>query len=81
MSHVSVHGGFSTVVANANPNRILPLDVARELQAEGTIGRLYAEYFVTTGNGTSVANGARYGVEWAAELRKQGVQAAILTST
>lgn len=80
-SHVSVHGGFSTVVANANPNRILPLDVARELQAEGTIGRLYAEYFVTTGNGTSVANGARYGVEWAAELRKQGVQAAILTST
>ena len=80
-SHVSVHGGFSTVFANENPNRILPLDVARELKDEGAIGNLYAEYFVTTGNGTSVANGARYGVEWAAELRKQGVQAAILTST
>jgi glycine reductase complex component B subunit gamma len=80
-SHISVHGGFSTVVANANPNRILPLDVARELKDEGAIGTIYAEYFVTTGNGTSVADGARYGVEWAAELRKQGVQAAILTST
>ncbi len=80
-SHVSVHGGFSTIFANADPNRILPLDVARELEDEGAIGNLYAEYFVTVGNGTSVANGARYGVEWAAELRKAGVQAAILTST
>lgn len=80
-SHVSVHGGFSTVVANSDPNRILPLDAARELKEEGAIGELYAEYFVTVGNGTSVANGARYGVEWAAELRKAGVQAAILTST
>ena len=36
-SHISVHGGFSTVIANANPNRILPLDVARELKAEGAV--------------------------------------------
>lgn len=79
--YVSVHGGFATVIANANPNRILPLDVAREMQEEGAIGQLYSEYFVTTGNGTTVADGARYGVEWAAELLKQGVQAAILTST
>lgn len=80
-SHISVHGGFSTVIANADPNRILPLDIAHELKDEGAIGSLYAEYFVTTGNGTSVADGARYGVEWAAELRKAGVQAAVLTST
>ena len=77
----SIHGGFSTAAANDDPHRILPLDVARELVEEGAIGRLYGEYFVTTGNGTTVADGARYGVEWAAELRKQGVQAAILTST
>lgn len=78
---LSVHGGFSTVAANADPNRILPLDVIREMESEGAIGKLYSEYFVTTGNGTSVSNGARYGVEWAAELRRAGVQAAILTST
>lgn len=77
----SVHGGFATVIANANPHRILPLDVAREMQSEGTIGNIHSEYFVTTGNGTTVSDGSRYGVEWAAELLKQGVQAAILTST
>lgn len=79
--YVSIHGGFATVIANANPHRILPLDVAREMQSEGSIGNIYSEYFVTTGNGTTVSDGARYGVEWAAELLKQGVQAAILTST
>lgn len=76
-----VHGGFSTVWANEDPHRILPLDVARELEREGVIGRLFPAYFVTTGNGTSVAAARRFGVEWAAELRRAGVQAAILTAT
>jgi len=77
----SVHGGFSTVWANEDPNRILPLDAARKLQGEGRIGSLMAEYFVTTGNGTSVANARRFGVEWAADVRRSGARAAILTST
>ena len=77
----SVHGGFSTVWANEDPNRILPLDVARELEGEGAIGKLHGEYLVTAGNGTSVANARRFGVEWAADLRRQGVQAALLTAT
>lgn len=78
---MSVHGGFSTVWANEDPCRILPLDVARELEAEGAIGKLHTEYLVTAGNGTSVANARRFGIEWAAELRKAGVQAAVLTAT
>lgn len=77
----SVHGGFSTVAANADPHRILPLDVARELEREGAIGTLHGEYLVTAGNGTQVATARSFGVEWAAELRKAGVQAAILTAT
>jgi betaine reductase len=77
----SVHGGFSTVLANADPHRILPLDVAREMEAEGRIGRLHDEYLVTAGNGTHVATAAGFGVEWAAELRRANVQAAILTAT
>jgi glycine reductase len=79
--YASVHGGFSTAWANQDPHRILPLDVARELERAGAIGRLHGEYFVTTGNGTTVPNARRFGVEWAAELRRQGIQAAILTST
>lgn len=77
----SVHGGFSTVAANADPHRIVPLDEARALEREGMVGRLHSEYLVTAGNGTAVADAARFGTEWAAELHKAGVQAAILTAT
>ena len=77
----SVHGGFSTQWANADPNRILPLDVAREMEREGAIGRLHGEYLGTTGNGTTVADARRFGMEWAADLRQQGIQAVILTAT
>jgi len=78
---ISVHGGFSTVAANEDPQRIVPLDVARELESEGAIGRLHGEYLVTAGNGTSVGNAKRFGTEWVADLRKSGVRAAILTAT
>lgn len=77
----SVHGGFSPSAANDDPHRILPLDVARELEEEGRIGGLHHEYLVTAGNGTAVPNARRFGVEWAARLHGSGVQAAILTAT
>jgi len=77
----SVHGGFSPAAANADPHRILPLDVARELEEQGRIGALHHEYLATAGNGTAVANARRFGVEWAARLHGSGVQAAILTAT
>lgn len=77
----SVDGGFATTVANADPHRIVPLDSARALEREGAIGHLHSEFLTTVGNGTSVATAKRFGVEWAAELRKAGVQAAILTAT
>jgi betaine reductase len=79
--YASVHGGFSTTWANEDPHRLLPLDVARDLEREGAIGVLYDEYFATTGNGTTVPTARRFGVEWAAELRRAGIQAAILTAT
>jgi glycine reductase complex component B subunit gamma len=77
----SIHGGFSTAWANEDPHRILPLDVGRQLEAEGAVGSLFGEYFVTAGNGTSVANARRFGIEWAADLRHSGARAAILTAT
>ena len=80
-SFESIHGGFSTQWANADPNRILPLDIAREMEREGAIGRLHGEYLGTTGNGTTVADARRFGMEWAAELRQQNIQAVILTAT
>lgn len=77
----SIDGGFSTVVANADPNRMLPLDAARDLEREGRIGEVHDRYLVTTGNGAQVANARRFGVEWAADLHRANVQAVVLTAT
>lgn len=77
----SVAGGFATTAANADPHRLIPLDAVRALQRDGAIGDLHGEFLSTVGNGTPVAVAKRFGVEWAAELRKAGVQAAILTAT
>ena len=33
-SHQSVHGGYDPTYANEDPNRVLPLDAARELERE-----------------------------------------------
>ena len=76
-----MHGGFSTAWANEDPHRIVPLDVARDLEREGVIGGLHPEYLVTVGNGTEVATARRFGEEWAADLRRSGARAAILTAT
>jgi len=80
-TYESVHGGFSTQWANADPNRILPIDIAREMERDGSIGGLHGEYLATTGNGTTVADARRFGMEWAAELRQAKIQAVILTAT
>ncbi len=80
-SHQSVHGGYDRTFANQDPNRVLPLDVVRELEREGRIGRLHDTYYATVGNATSVARAEEYGREIAAELVNVGVQAVILTST
>lgn len=76
-----VDGGFATTAANADPNRLVPLDMARALERDGAIGTLHEDMYVTIGNGTPVATARRFGVEWAAKLRAAGVQAAILTAT
>ena len=80
-THQSVHGGYDPTFANADPNRVLPLDEARVLEREGRIGRLCDTYFATVGNATSVAQARRFGTEIAPLLVNEGVQAVILTST
>jgi glycine reductase len=77
----SVHGGFDVDAANADPNRLVPLDVVRELQGEGRVGALHDFFYTTTGNGTPVATSARFGQEIAEELREAGVGAVLLSGT
>ena len=80
-THQSVHGGYDPTYANADPNRVLPLDVARDLEREGRIGRLHDRYYTTVGNATSVGRAARFGKDIAALLVNEGVQAVVFTST
>jgi glycine reductase len=77
----SIHGGYDRVWANEDPDVVLPVDVMREMEKQGVFGNLYDYVFTTTGTGTAVANAERFGQEIGEQLKKDGVDAAILTST
>lgn len=80
-SHETAHGGYDPTYANEDPHRVLPLDVVRDLEREGVIGRLYPYYYATVGNGTSVASAREFAREIAKDLVRDGVEAVIITST
>jgi betaine reductase len=77
----TVHGGYDPVYANEDPDRVLPLDAARLLEAEGAFAKLFDYYYVTVGNVTAVASAERFGREIGEILLKEGVQGVILTSS
>jgi glycine reductase len=77
----SVHGGYSNVFANEDPDRVLPVDAVRSFEHEGKIRTLHNSFFTTTGNGTSLENSRKFGREIALRLIADGVSAVILTST
>jgi betaine reductase len=80
-THQSVHGGYDPTYANADPNRVLPIDALRELERKGRFGRLHDTMYATVGNATSVRRAVRFGEEIAAMLVNVGVHAVITTST
>lgn len=77
----TAHGGYDPTYANEDPNRVIPLDVLRDMEKEGVFGKLYNTWFSTVGNGTSVASSKKFGQEIGETLKKDGVDAVILTST
>ncbi len=80
-TYETAHGGYDPVYANQNADRVLPVDVLRELEQEGAIGSLHQVFYSTVGNGTSVANSKKYAHEIGEELKRENVDAIILTST
>lgn len=77
----SIHAGYDSQWVDADPNRLVPLDAARALEQEGVFGNLHKFFYVTSGNGTTVAHAERMGDEIAKQMISDGVQAVILTST
>jgi glycine reductase complex component B subunit gamma len=75
------HGGYDNRYVKQDPLRLVPLDVARELEREGRIGQLYDSFVTTTGLANPVNNSRRLGRGIADHLKAAGVDAVILTST
>ena len=77
----SIHGGFDTTDANLDPNRIVPLDVLREMEDDGTFARLDDTMYVTTGNQSGLENARRFGEEVSEELVKSDVDGVVFVAT
>ncbi len=77
----NVHRGYDTTFVKQDPHRLVPVDVARELERAGAVGKLHEVVYSTTGVATTLANSQRMGREIAAKLKAAGVTGVILTST
>ena len=75
------HGGYDPQFVRQDPDRLVPLDVMRELEREGIIGELHEEFISTSGLSNPLSNTRRMGREMAAKAKELGVDAIILTST
>jgi betaine reductase len=80
-TYETAHGGYDPSYANADADRVVPLDVLRDFEMEGKIGSIYEYFFSTVGNGTAVKSAKAYAEDFSKELIKENVQAVILTST
>jgi glycine reductase len=76
-----VHGGYDEAFVVEDPNRLLPVDVMRDLEKEGAIGKLHDRFYSTSGLASVVASSEKMGKGIAEQLRAEGVSGVILTST
>ena len=79
--YCTIHGGFDPVYANDVPDRIAPLDLLKQNEKDGVIGKVYEYFYTTTGTGTSVGKSVTFGKEIGQELKDAGVDGVIVTST
>jgi glycine reductase len=75
------HSGYDTRSINADPDRALPLDMARELEKEGAFAVLHDYFYTLAGQGTYVESARMIGESLAEELKKERIDAVILVST
>ena len=75
------HGGYDPQFVRQDPDRLVPLDVMRELEKEGAIGELCEEFLSTSGLANPLSNTRRMGREMAEKAKRLGIDAIILTST
>jgi glycine reductase complex component B subunit gamma len=77
----SIHGGYDIEFANADPDRIVPLDVMRQAERLGRIGKLHDYFYSTSGMACHIADATRMGEEIAQKLLDENVNAVVVSST
>jgi glycine reductase complex component B subunit gamma len=80
-SYESAHGGYDARFANADPNRMVPVDSLRALEQQGVFAGLGGEMYVTVGCGMPIAKATEIGQSIAEEMKSKGIQAIIMTAT
>ena len=78
---MTIHAGFDPAAANANPNRIMPIDAMKVLLKEGVYGSLHPYFYSTVGTGTTEKEVARMANEIIPLLQEDNVDACIMVST
>ena len=62
------HRGYDTRYVQEDPDRLVPLDVLRELEQEGVIGKVLDTFFSTSGLANPLENSRRLGKEMVERL-------------
>ena len=74
------HQGYDTTYVAENPNRLLPVDILRELEEEGRIGKLYDSFISTAGVMTSTEKSTELGKKIAAYVVTHPIDAVLILS-
>ena len=72
-------GTYDPTNVNEDPDRMLPVDVMRDLEKEGVISRLYNYFYTTSGNEMAVSAAKTLGANLATELKNENIDGFILT--
>ena len=75
------HAGYTPVFVIQDPHRLVPVDVMRDLEKEGVIGKLHETFYSTAGCASIVENVKKMGQAISKQLKAEGVSGVILTST
>lgn len=77
----TIHAGYDPAAADTDPNVCVPVDVMRDFEKQGVIGKLDDYFYTTVGTGTTEAEAKRMAEEMIPFLKQDGVDAIIMTST
>jgi glycine reductase len=74
------HGGYDKRYVEEDPDRMVPVDMMRELERQGVIGKVHDYFISTSGLANPINNSRRLGREIAQKLKEDEVDAVILVS-